>query len=49
VVGGDTYVTDRLSARAVLVAGIDGKERRVRIERQDGVAANGGTTPSPVQ
>lgn len=33
VVGGDTYVTDRLFDRAVLVAGIDGQERRVLIER----------------
>ena len=49
VVGGDTYVTDRLFDRAVLVAGIDGKERRVRIERQDGAGENGGSTPSPVR
>ena len=33
VVGGDTYVTDRLFDRAVLVAGVDGQERRVLIER----------------
>jgi type IV secretion system protein VirB9 len=33
LVGGDTYVTDRLFARAVLVAGVDGNERRVVIER----------------
>ena len=36
IVGGDTYVTDRLFDRAVLVAGIDGKERKVRIERKSG-------------
>lgn len=30
---GDTYVTDRLFQRAVLVMGVDGKERRVLIER----------------
>jgi type IV secretion system protein VirB9 len=36
IVGGDTYVTDRLFDRAVLLAGIDGKERQVRIERQGG-------------
>jgi len=36
VVGGDTYVTDRLFDRAVLVADVDGVERRVRIERMDG-------------
>lgn len=34
IVGGDTYVTDRLFDRAVLVAGVDGKERKVRIERK---------------
>lgn len=33
VLGGDTYVTDRLFDRAVLVAGVDGKERQVVIER----------------
>ena len=33
VVGGDTYVTDRLFDRAVLVAGVDGQERQVVIER----------------
>jgi type IV secretion system protein VirB9 len=32
---GDTYVTDRLFNRAVLVAGVDGKERRVTLERRD--------------
>ena len=31
--GGDTYVTDRLFQRAVLLMGVDGKERRVVIER----------------
>jgi type IV secretion system protein TrbG len=36
VVDPDTYVTDRLFDRAALVAGIDGKERRVLIERKDG-------------
>jgi P-type conjugative transfer protein TrbG len=49
VVGGDTYVTDRLFERAVLVAGIDGKERRVLLARQNGGAENGGITPSPVR
>ena len=33
---GDTYVTDRLFDRAVLIAGVDGKEQRVLIEKQDG-------------
>ena len=33
IVGGDTYVTDRLFDRAVLVAGVGGKERQVMIER----------------
>jgi type IV secretion system protein VirB9 len=33
VVGGDTYVTDRLFDRALLVAGADGKEQQVAIER----------------
>jgi type IV secretion system protein VirB9 len=33
VLGGDTYVTDRLFDRAVLVAGVGGKERQVLIER----------------
>jgi type IV secretion system protein VirB9 len=36
VVSPDTYVTDRLFDRAALVAGIDGKEQRVLIERQSG-------------
>jgi type IV secretion system protein TrbG len=35
VIGGDTYVTDRLFDRAELVAGVDGKERRVVIERKE--------------
>ena len=35
IVGGDTYVTDRLFDRAELVAGIDGKERRAVIERKE--------------
>ncbi len=35
VLGGDTYVTDRLFDRAELVAGVDGKERRVVIERRE--------------
>jgi P-type conjugative transfer protein TrbG len=34
LIGGDTYVTDRLFDRAVLVVGVDGKERRVRLERE---------------
>ena len=42
VVGGDTYVTDRLFDRAVLVAGVDGKERRVTIERKGGLATEEG-------
>lgn len=36
VVGGDTYVTDRLFDRAVLVAGVGGREQKVRIERAGG-------------
>jgi len=36
VVNPDTYVTDRLFDRAALVAGVDGKEQRVVIERQRG-------------
>src|SRR3989454_907684 len=43
VVGGDTYVTDRLFDRAVLVAGIDGKERRVLLERKGGTGEEDGT------
>ncbi len=35
VLGGDTYVTDRLFDRAELVAGVDGNERRVVIERKE--------------
>jgi len=35
VVGGDTYVTDRLFDRAVLVAGVGGQERQVLIERTE--------------
>ena len=31
---GDTYVTDRLFNRAVLLAGVDGRERKVVIERR---------------
>lgn len=34
VLGGNTYVTDRLFDRAVLVAGVKGKERRVLLERK---------------
>jgi type IV secretion system protein VirB9 len=34
IVGGDTYVTDRLFDRAVLVAGVDGTARQVVIERK---------------
>ncbi len=33
---GDTYVTDRLFDKAVLVAGIDGKERKIEIQHSDG-------------
>ena len=47
VVGGDTYVTDRLFDRAVLVAGIDGQERRVLIERTPADTANGGVRRPP--
>jgi type IV secretion system protein VirB9 len=36
VVDPDTYVTDRLFDRAALVAGIDGRERRVVIQRKTG-------------
>jgi P-type conjugative transfer protein TrbG len=35
VVGGDTYVTDRLFDRAVLVAGVGGQEQQVLIERTE--------------
>jgi type IV secretion system protein VirB9 len=31
---GDTYVTDRLFDRGVLVAGVDGKERKITVERR---------------
>ena len=31
---GDTYVTDRLFNQAVLVVGVDGKERKVVLERR---------------
>ncbi|MGH7617865.1 MAG: TrbG/VirB9 family P-type conjugative transfer protein [Gemmatimonadaceae bacterium] len=31
---GDTYITDRLFDRAVLVAGVDGKERRISLEKR---------------
>ncbi len=47
VVGGDTYVTDRLFDRAVLVAGVDGNERRVLIERTGGVAGGDGRPLPP--
>ena len=33
---GDTYITDRLFDHGVFVAGIDGKERRVTIDRRGG-------------
>jgi len=33
---GDTYITDRLFDRAVLVAGVDGKERKVSLEKRGG-------------
>ena len=36
VVGGDTYVTDRLFDRAVLVTGVGGKEQKVLMERKGG-------------
>jgi type IV secretion system protein VirB9 len=44
--GGDTYVTDRLFDRAVLVAGVRGKERRVLIERKE--VAERARAPRPV-
>jgi type IV secretion system protein TrbG len=47
VVGSDTYVTDRLFDRAVLVAGVDGQERRVLIERTTGDTADGGLRHPP--
>ncbi len=46
VVAGDTYVTDRLFDRAVLVAGVDGKERQVLIERM-GIEESTGSPPNP--
>jgi type IV secretion system protein VirB9 len=47
VVGGDTYVTDRLFDRAVLVAGVDGQERRVLIERVAADTDDGGIRRPP--
>lgn len=49
LVGGDTYVTDRLFDRAVLLSGVGGKERQVLIERADWVADGDrpGLAPSP--
>ncbi len=44
VVGGDTYVTDRLFDRAILVAGVGGEERQVLIER---VGSSEETAASP--
>ena len=38
VVGGDTYVTDRLFERAALVSGVGGKEQKVLIERRGGIS-----------
>ena len=35
-VSGDTYVTDRLFDKAVMVAGVDGKERTITLERRSG-------------
>ena len=46
VVAGDTYVTDRLFDRAVLVAGVDRKERQVVIERV-GIEESSGSPPNP--
>lgn len=46
VVGGDTYVTDRLFDRAVLVAGVGGKERQVLIERK-GLPDESAPSPLP--
>ncbi len=46
VVGGDTYVTDRLFDRAVLVAGVGGKERQVLIERK-GIEEEAAPPPRP--
>ena len=36
VIGGDTYITDRLFDRAILLSGVGGKERKVLIERKGG-------------
>ncbi len=36
IVGGDTYVTDRLADRLAFVAGVDGHERQAVIERDGG-------------
>jgi hypothetical protein len=47
VAGGDTYVTDRLFDRAVLIAGVDGQERRVLIERMVADTADGGVRHPP--
>lgn len=41
LVGGDTYVTDRLFDRALLVAGVGGNERQVIIERRSSRAGEG--------
>ena len=46
VVGGDTYVTDRLFDRAVLVAGVGGQERQVLIERTE-IEENAALPPNP--
>jgi P-type conjugative transfer protein TrbG len=46
VVGGDTYVTDRLFDRAVLVAGVGGQERQVLIERTE-IEENAAVPPNP--
>lgn len=48
--GGDTYVTDRLFERAVLVWGEGGKDRELVIERQDDMADPGhhASTPTSV-
>jgi type IV secretion system protein VirB9 len=48
VLGGDTYVTDRLFDRAVLVAGVDGKERRVLIERKAAPADDAAAVAQPL-
>jgi type IV secretion system protein TrbG len=46
VVGGDTYVTDRLFDRAVLVAGVGGQERQVLIERTE-IEETAAVAPNP--